>query len=168
MAAELAELAYQALLSGDAELLAALAPGAVERFAGMEAGRPVGGSYYVFKTLRQLQADQLLAQLLDGAAGTAGGMEGLVLANEYRRHYERLRLEVESEVRRRLVVDRGAPAVARALRRPLPEDVDFMHLGRKELAALQRSLQPLARKLAVHLARKRRQRRKGRLDFRPR
>jgi uncharacterized protein with von Willebrand factor type A (vWA) domain len=41
-----------------------------------------------------------------------------------------------------------------------------MHLDRDELAALQRNLQPLARKLAVHLARKRRQRRKGRLDFR--
>ena len=77
-----------------------------------------------------------------------------------------LREHVDAEVRRRLVADRGAQAVARTLRRPLPEDVDFMHLDRDELAALQRSLQPLARKLAVHLARKRRQRGEGRLDFR--
>ena len=49
----------------------------------------------------------------------------------------------------------------------MPEDVDFMHLGKDELAALQRTVQPLARKLAVHLARKRRRRRNGRrLDFR--
>jgi uncharacterized protein with von Willebrand factor type A (vWA) domain len=146
-------------------MMAALARAAVDRFAGMEAGRPVGGSYYVFKTLRQLEADQLLDQMVSSAT-EAGQLEGLLLANEYRRHFGSLRDHVDAEVRRRLVADRGAQAVARTLRRPLPEDVDFMHLDRDELAALQRNLQPLARKLAVHLARKRRQRRKGRLDFR--
>lgn len=164
-ASELAELAYRALMEGDPELMAALARGAVGRFAGMEPGRPVGGSYYVFKTLRQLEADGLLARLLS-AAQEVGGLEGVNLANEYRKRFERLREEVEAEVRRRLVADRGAKAVARALRRPLPEDVDFMHLGKEELATLQRTVQPLARKLAVHLARKRRHRDDGRLDFR--
>jgi uncharacterized protein with von Willebrand factor type A (vWA) domain len=164
-ARELAELAYQALVDGSPEMMAALARSAVDRFAGMEAGRPVGGSYYVFKTLRQLEADQLLDQMVSSAT-EAGQLEGLLLANEYRRHFGSLREHVEAEVRRRLVADRGAQAVARTLRRPLPEDVDFMHLDRDELAALQRNLQPLARKLAVHLARKRRQRRTGRLDFR--
>jgi hypothetical protein len=161
---ELAQMAYQAMVGGDAEMMAALARAAVARFAGMEPGRPVGGSYYVFKTLRQLQLDQLTDELT--ASAGAGGLEGLVLADEYRRRYQHLRDAVEAEVRRRLVADRGAAAVAQALRRPLPEDVDFMHLGKDELAALQRSVQPLARKLAVHLARKRRQRRQGRLDFR--
>ena len=164
-ARELAELAYQALVDGSPEKMAALARAAGDRFAGMEAGRPVGGSYYVFKTLRQLEADQLLDQMVSSAT-EAGQLEGLLLANEYRRHFGSLREHVDAEVRRRLVADRGAQAVARTLRRPLPEDVDFMHLDRDELAALQRNLQPLARKLAVHLARKRRQRRKGRLDFR--
>jgi uncharacterized protein len=162
---ELAELAFKALMEGDPELMAALARAAVSRFAGMEPGRPVGVSYYAFKTLRQLEADALLARLL-GSAEEAGGLEGMVLANDYRRRFERLREEVEAEVRRRLVADRGAKAVARAMRRPLPEDVDFMHLGKEELAALQRTVQPLARKLAVHLARKRRGKRDGRLDFR--
>ena len=64
----------------------------------------------------------------------ADGLEGLILANDYRRRFERLREEVEAEVRRRLVADRGAKVVARATRRPLPEDVDFMHLGKEELA----------------------------------
>jgi uncharacterized protein len=164
-ARELAELAYQALTDGDPELMAALARGAVDRFAGMEPGRPVGGSYYVFKTLRQLDADAMLARLLS-AAQEVGGLEGMNLAQDYRRRYEAMRDEVEAEVRRRLVADRGAKVVARALRRPLPEDVDFMHLGKEELATLQRTVQPLARKLAVHLARKRRHRDDGRLDFR--
>jgi hypothetical protein len=164
-ALELTELAYRALMEGDPELMAALAKGAVDRFAGIEAGRAVGGSYYVFRALRQLQADTLLARAL-ASAQQAGGLEGLVLANDYRARLSQLRAEIEAEVRRRLVADRGAKAVARTLRRPLPEDVDFMHLGKEELAALQRTVQPLARKLAVHLARKRRHLRDGRLDFR--
>jgi hypothetical protein len=164
-ASELSELAFKALLEGDADLMAALARGAVDRFAGIDPGRPVGGSYYVFRTLRQLQTDALLARLL-GSAGKTEGLEGLLQADEYRQRLERLREEVETEVHRRLVADRGAKAVARTLRRPLPEDVDFMHLGKDELVALQRAVQPLARKLAVHLARKRRHRRDGRLDFR--
>jgi hypothetical protein len=164
-AGELAELALEALMGGDPDVIGALARGAVERFAGIEPGRPVGGSYYVFKTMRHLQADQLLDEMVRSAQGE-GALEGLLLAHEYRRRFGQLRQGVEAEVRRRLVADRGAAAVARTVRRPLPEDVDFMHLDREELAALQRSLQPLARKLAVHLARKRRQRRRGRLDFR--
>ncbi len=71
-ASELAELAYQALMEGDPELMAALARAAVERFAGMEPGRPIGGSYYVFKTLRQLQADSLLTRLLGAVDGPRG------------------------------------------------------------------------------------------------
>ena len=53
-----------------------------------------------------------------------------------------------------------------SLRKPLPEDIDFMHATREELVALRKSLQPLSRKLAVRLARKRRHGRKGPLDFR--
>ena len=41
-----------------------------------------------------------------------------------------------------------------------------MHATRDELAVLHRVLQPLSRKLAVRLARKRRHGRKGPLDFR--
>jgi uncharacterized protein with von Willebrand factor type A (vWA) domain len=64
------------------------------------------------------------------------------------------------------VADRGAEALARSLRKPLPEDIDFMHATREELTALRRAIHPLTRKLAVRLARKRRHGRKGPLDFR--
>ncbi len=164
-ASQLAELAYRALMEGDPQLMAALARAAVSRFAGMEPGRSVGGTYYVFKTLRQLGTDPMLARLV-ASAGERGGLEGRLQEQEYRRHLEQLRSEVQAEVRRRLLAERGPQALARSLRRPLPEDMDFMHLSKEELAALQRSVQPLARKLAVHLARKRRRRRGGRLDFR--
>jgi uncharacterized protein with von Willebrand factor type A (vWA) domain len=77
-----------------------------------------------------------------------------------------LKKEVEAEIRRRLVADRGVEAMAKTLRKPLPEDVDFMHASREEMANLRKAIYPLTRKLAVRLARKRRHGRKGPLDFR--
>jgi uncharacterized protein with von Willebrand factor type A (vWA) domain len=56
--------------------------------------------------------------------------------------------------------------MAKTLRKPLPEDVDFMHASREEMASLRKAIYPLTRKLAVRLARKRRHGRKGALDFR--
>ena len=56
--------------------------------------------------------------------------------------------------------------MAKTLRKPLPEDVDFMHASREEMASLRKAIYPLTRKLAVRLARKRRHGRKGPLDFR--
>ena len=64
------------------------------------------------------------------------------------------------------MADRGVEAMAKTLRKPLPEDVDFMHASREEMAALRKAIYPLTRKLAVRLARKRRHGRKGPLDFR--
>ena len=86
--------------------------------------------------------------------------------DEFETRIEQLKKEIEAEIRRRLVADRGVEAMAKTLRKPLPEDVDFMHASRDEMAALRRALYPLTRKLAVRLARKRRHGRKGPLDFR--
>jgi uncharacterized protein with von Willebrand factor type A (vWA) domain len=57
-------------------------------------------------------------------------------------------------------------AMARTLRKPLPEDVDFMHASREEMLALQRAIYPLTRALAARLAQRRRRRHRGSLDFR--
>ncbi|MDP9388827.1 MAG: VWA domain-containing protein, partial [Actinomycetota bacterium] len=160
-----------ALRDGDQAALRDLARRAVARYAGMAPGRPMGGSYYLFRTLRALDLDGALARLLAGAGDGAGEAAGSALEerlarDEYEARLARLRHEVESEVRRLLVADRGPEALARTLRRPLPEDVDFMHASTDELAALRGALQPLARKLAVRLARRRRHHRRGGLDFR--
>jgi uncharacterized protein len=155
---DLASLLDEALRSGDKEALRRLARTAVARLGGMEEGRAVRGSAYVFKTLRLLDADGALARLLAGSEWLE--RDDLVVAGE------RLRAEVEAEVRRRLVAERGPQAVARTVRRPLPEDVDFLHASREDLAALHRALRPLARRMAARLARRRRHGRHGRLDFR--
>jgi len=61
---ELAEMLYQALLRGDNSLMRAIARQAVRRYAGMEPGRPVGGTYYLYRTLRNLDLDNVLERLL--------------------------------------------------------------------------------------------------------
>ncbi len=168
---ELAELLFKSLLSADAALMNAVARNAVDRYAGMEPGRPVGGTYYLYRTLRNLDLDAVLEKLMGQAqAGAAGGslteLEERLAADEFKARIEKFRRAVETEIRRRLVEDRGAEALARSVRKPLPEDIDVMHATREELALLHRTLQPLSRKLAVRLARKRRHGRKGPLDFR--
>jgi len=167
---ELAELLYQALLRGDDTLMRAIARQAVKRYAGMEPGRPVGGTYYLYRTLRNLDLDGILDRLMQQSREDAPDgltpFEERLEQDEFEARIEKLRKEIEAEIRRRLVADRGAEAMAKTLRKPLPEDVDFMHASREEMTALRRAIYPLTRKLAVRLARKRRHKRKGPLDFR--
>ena len=54
---EMAQLLYQALMNGDEALMRALARQSVSRYAGMEPGRPVGGTYYLYRTLRNLDLE---------------------------------------------------------------------------------------------------------------
>ncbi|MHB8681815.1 MAG: vWA domain-containing protein [Acidimicrobiales bacterium] len=168
---ELAEMLFRALLSANGAQVAALARQAVTRYAGMEPGRPVGGTYYLYRTLRNLDLEGLLERLMESARAEAGdgnltSLEERLARDEFQARLDRLRKEIEDEIRRRLVADRGTEALARSLRKPLPEDVDFMHATREELVSLRRAIHPLTRKLAVRLARKRRHGRKGPLDFR--
>ncbi|MDQ3570536.1 MAG: VWA domain-containing protein [Actinomycetota bacterium] len=151
-------------------VIRAAAAHAVTRFAGMEEGRPVGARYYLHRTLRHLDLDGRVARLLGSSRHLSGDglseLEERLLADEHRVRVERLRSEVEGEIRRRLVADRGPEALARTMRVPLPEDVDFMHASAEDLAALRRALHPLTRKLAARLGRRRRHRRRGSLHFR--
>lgn len=167
---ELAEMLFQALMKGDDPLVRAISKQAVKRYAGMEPGRPVGGTYYLYRTLRNLDLDGLLERLMEQAKENADGelspLEERLERDEFDDRIEKLKKEIEAEIRRRLVADRGAEAMAKTLRKPLPEDVDFMHASREEMANLRRAIYPLTRKLAVRLARKRRHGRKGPLDFR--
>jgi len=167
---QLAEMLFKALMNGDAAMLAALARQAVTRYAGMEPGRPVGGTYYLYRTLRNLELEEILDNLMEASRDEAPEdltpLEERLERDEFADRIEQLKREIEAEIRRRLVADRGVDAMAKTLRKPLPEDVDFMHASREELANLRKAIYPLTRKLAVRLARKRRHGRKGPLDFR--
>jgi uncharacterized protein with von Willebrand factor type A (vWA) domain len=167
---ELAEMLLAALVTMDREELRRLAAMAVARFAGMEPGRPVGGTYYLYRTLRQLDLDGLSARLTERARRRGevgdGPLDERLAREELDERIRQLRELVEAEIRRRLVADRGVEAMARTLRKPLPEDVDFMHASRDEMQALQRAIYPLTRALAARLAQRRRRRNRGHLDFR--
>ena len=156
-----------ALAGMDEEALRRAVREAVENLAGMEPGRPVGGTYYLYRTLRRLDLDQIEAELLEALTGEDDltEFEERLLREEIEVLIERLREEVQEEIRRRLVADRGREAVAKTLRRPLIEDIDLMHATSNDLAEMEAAIGPLTRKLAAKLAR-RRKRRTGRLDFR--
>src|SRR6478672_10701009 len=167
---ELAMMLYQALLHGDEALMRAMARQAVSRYAGMEPGRPVGGTYYLYRTLRNLDLDGMLEKLMDATREQVDGdltqLEERLERDEYEGRIEKFKKEIEAEIRRRLVADRGVDAMSKTLRKPLPEDVDFMHASREEMQQLQRAIYPLTRALAARLAQRRRHRRRGHLDFR--
>jgi uncharacterized protein with von Willebrand factor type A (vWA) domain len=167
---ELAEMLYQSLLRGDEAMMRAVARQAVKRFAGMEPGRPVGGTYYLYRTLRNLDLDAVMQRLMEQSHADRdeplSPLEERLEHDEHESRIEQLKKEIEAEIRRRLVADRGVEAMAKTLRKPLPEDIDFMHASRDEMKLLRQAIYPLTRKLAVRLARKRRHGRKGPLDFR--
>jgi uncharacterized protein with von Willebrand factor type A (vWA) domain len=170
---ELAEMLLSALMNMDREQLRALAAMAVARFAGMEPGRPVGGTYYLYRTLRQLDFDGLAERMMEqgqtpGAeqADDTEDLDTRFQREEFEARLREFRELVEAEIRRQLVADRGVEAMARTLRKPLPEDVDFMHASREEMQQLQKAIEPLTRALAARLAQRRRRRNRGTLDFR--
>jgi uncharacterized protein len=163
----LLESLLEALAGLDEEAIRRGARTAVDELAGMEPGRPVGGTYYLYRTLRRLDLADLEERLISALTDDQdlSDFERRLLREEVEARIQRLRDEIEEEIRRRLVADRGRDAVARTLRRPLIEDVDLMHATTNDLHEMEDAIGPLTRKLAARLARRRRMR-AGRLDFR--
>jgi hypothetical protein len=161
----LAEVLVAALLSGDRALLGALARRAVRSLGGIEPGRPLGAAYYLYRVLRRLDADAIRRRLRATAAGEPDGLARRLATEGLEERFEEFRRALETEIRRLLVADRGAAAVARALRRPLVDEADLTTATAAELAEIERALYPLARRLAVRLSRRRRGG-SGRLDVR--
>jgi uncharacterized protein len=166
--AGLTELLLAALRDGNDVMTRTIAGIFVDRHAAIEAGRPVAGTYYVFRTLRAVDPDKLMARLVaaDEPSGEQSAMLRRLQLDGHEARVQRFRQAVEAEVRRYLVADRGADAVARTLRHPLPEDVDFLTSSREQIVAMRGVVDPLTRRLGGRLAEKRRHRRRGALDFR--
>jgi uncharacterized protein with von Willebrand factor type A (vWA) domain len=162
----LVEALFTALREGDEAVAAAVARLSVDRLASMEPGRPVGGTFYLYKVARALQLEVLQVRLTASLAPGDSPFEERLGADEARRRIEAFRRALRAEIRRRLVADRGPEAVARTLRRPLVEDLDLITATRSDLAAIESAVHPLTRKLATRLARRRRRTRAGRLDVR--
>jgi uncharacterized protein len=141
----LREVLIEALDANESLLLRTLARIYVARHARMQPGRAVAGPYYLFRTMRAVDP---------------------MLVEDYQRRIKPFQQEIESEIRRRLVADRGSEAVAKALRKQLPEDVNFVSASAEQVVALREIIAPMTRKLAAKLAQKRAHKRRGSLDFR--
>ncbi len=121
-------------------MMRALARQAVQRFAGMEPGRPVGGTYYLYRTLRNLDLDGVHGQADGAGHGEQSAVSSPPLEERLEQDEFDSRHRAAQEARSRprsaaaLVADRGVEAMAKTLRKPLPEDVEFMHACREEMA----------------------------------
>lgn len=162
----LVEALFLALRDRDSGRMEAAIRRAVTMLAGMEPGRPVGGTYYLYRVLRGLGLEGLRDRLVEEAGLPVGSFDERLVRDEIERRLEEVRAEVRAEIRRRLVADRGRQEVARTLRRPPVEEVDLVTATREDLAAIEAVVHPLTRRLATRLARQRRPGRQGRLDFR--
>jgi uncharacterized protein with von Willebrand factor type A (vWA) domain len=165
---EIGDAILRALLAGDGDALRRLVAEAIDMYAGMQPGRPVGGRYYAYRVLRRLDSDQLMVRLLTalGATQTESELEDRTARANAEELVDQMRNEIEREITSRLVADRGAARVAAARRMPLIEDTNLMHATRAEIEEVERAIAPLARKLATRLSQQRRQGAKGRLDVR--
>ncbi|MEZ5248073.1 MAG: hypothetical protein R2713_02325 [Ilumatobacteraceae bacterium] len=144
------QMLMQALLNGDQALMRALARQAVQRFAGMEPGRPVGGTYYLYRTLRGTSistacSEKLMDQSRQDVGGELTRSKGRLRAATGGDRIEQFKKEIESEIRRRLVADRGAEGDGQDPAQP-PEDVEFMHASRRDAEPEEGALGPLTRK----------------------
>lgn len=158
----------EALMSGNSDHVRRLVADAVDRYAGIQPGRPVGGRYYAHRVLRRINSDELLARLIVaiGSPTSSGTIDGRIDGERAEALVEQVRAQLEQEITGRLITDRGRQDVAASRRLPLIEDIDLMHATRAEIEDVERAIRPLARKLATRLGQRRRHGATGRLDVR--
>ncbi len=159
---QIGDLLRDAIIADDVDRIRFLSRAAVFAFGGVEAGRPVGGVYYLYRVMRGLGVDSMFDEVDEEAAP----LEQAEQSRVRRRRIELLRRYLEEEIRRILVADRGAEAVAATIRKQAIEDVDLGHATRSDLIRLQHTIRPLTRRLAARLAQRKRALEPGRLDVR--
>jgi uncharacterized protein with von Willebrand factor type A (vWA) domain len=154
------------LIDGSDEALRRFAREVVAQLGRTDA-QPGRQSWFTYRILRQLSPETLVASLLDALlAGERGGLAEKLARTTIDERLETFREHVDSEVRRRVAEERGIEQVGKHAVPPLVDQVDFLRATRDDLAALRRTVHPLARRLATRLAARRRHGRTGRLDVR--
>jgi uncharacterized protein len=175
---QLSEMLRQALASGSADELAALARMAAATIGQMEGGfgrgsRPLafmaGSGYYMFRGMEMLKFGQLTEQLRELAAAgeLATDLPPALASEELEERLEQFREALEREIRRQLGMARGEEAARRTRKLPVrPEEIDFSGASLKQVEDMRRVLPALARKLAARIARRTSGGKRGRLDIR--
>jgi uncharacterized protein with von Willebrand factor type A (vWA) domain len=145
----------------------ALAGEAVAAFAGLGSGRLAGSQrYYQYRVLRQLDISELLMRAMrQQEQAELPGLERRLTAVEQQDRLQDLRAQIAAELRWQLASRGGAESSLDRLRESVA-DVDFLHAGPAELAAMRLAVRPLARRLAAAARRRRRLYSSGRLNVR--
>ena len=169
---ELAQLLYQALMKGDDAMMRALARQAVTRYAGMEPGRPVGRHLLPVPHAAEPRPRRDARPAHGQATRQQAGGELTPL--EERLEQRRVRACASTSSRRRSRPRSAGAWWPTGVSRPwprrcasrCPRTSTSCTPAARRCSSLRKALQPLTRKLAARLARKRRHGRKGPLDFR--
>jgi hypothetical protein len=134
---ELQASATEVLRFGDDVLAGFVARTAVARYVVFEPGRKVAGARYEFQVQDGLALDDLEDEETARARADAGSASAAqAAADRIEDNATGLRARIGAAVQDLLVADRGAAAVARTLRRPLPEDVIIAHASASQLTAI--------------------------------
>ncbi|MGH9043927.1 MAG: vWA domain-containing protein [Acidimicrobiales bacterium] len=159
----------EVLRDDDAATLAVVVREALSRYVAIGSGRAPGVSYCLYQTLRGLELEARVDRVIAEHQKQMGERDALwrgVFAEEVRSRAQRVRSALDVSIRKLLAARKGAQEAARQDRVVLPQDIEIMHASSQELASLEKALRPLGRKLAARLARRRRRRLRGPLDFR--
>lgn len=148
----------------DDQLLRQLAAESVGRF-GTEEGRATGASpWSAYETLQLLDVQQLVDQLAEGLM--RDGVEREQADAFAQRRLTAFISAVHADIERRAAERDGPERRAAEQIRPTIDKLAFSDARHADLAAMRREVYPLARRLATRLAKERRSRGGGPVDFR--
>ena len=143
-----------------------LAALAVKAYSGID-GAEGTERYFLHRVLRGMDLSRMLSAAMQQLRrdGELTDLELMLRRNEISRSLEEFRRRLAAEIAERLT-DKWADEGIDIPERTSPEDLDLLALSRAELDQVRLALQPLLRKLAARIGRKRRRRSQGRLDVR--
>jgi hypothetical protein len=155
--------------------MARMAAGAVGSKEGGFGGgsRPMpmlaGAGYYIFKGMEMVELSRSAAEL--EAMATEGTLDTDVppalALEQLRERIALFRKEMEREIRRLILIERGMDALPRRQKlQPRPEEIDFTQASLSQVEDMRRILPALARKLAARIARRNSVGKRGRVDIR--
>ena len=155
-----------ALVGDNESALAALAARAVDLFAGL-ADAEGTERYFVQRVLKAIDLSRMLSAAMHRlrAPGDLDELELMVRRTELNERLARFRRMLADEVARRLE-GRATHAAEFEAFAVGPEDLDLTELSRADHARVRRALQPMIRRLATRIGRRRRRRATGRPDVR--
>lgn len=165
---DLRDLLAMALADGDLRNLNDLAEISVDALGQVGSPGSDSAGWSAFQTLDSLQPRTAIspALRLRASATTTTVLPADLERDEIRGLIDTFTDAVASEARRRTAEVRGRDRVSKYAIPVTSQRIDFLSANREQLAELNRTVRPLARRLATRLAARRRRAGRGRIDVR--